>query len=204
MSKATARVLGAAGITAILVTHDQAEALSFADQVAVLRAGRVAQVGRPKELYLRPRDRGTALFLGDAIVLPAELGDGWAECRLGRVAACTADRRGAAEIMLRPEQLQLTPVSPDIVARGGDPGACYGQVTEVEFGGAVCTVAVALATAADHPFQDPVDAAARDAPLLIRSSSVDLPPVGTHVRIAVLGRSHVFDHTATEGPDGAI
>ena len=55
MRKAVAQLLRAAGITAILVTHDQAEALSFADQVAVLRAGRLAQVGPPRELYLQPQ-----------------------------------------------------------------------------------------------------------------------------------------------------
>src|SRR5262245_32148752 len=54
--KAVADLLGQAGITTILVTHDQAEALSFADQVAVMRDGKLPQVGTPRELYLRPRD----------------------------------------------------------------------------------------------------------------------------------------------------
>ncbi len=55
MRKAVAELLEAAGITTILVTHDQAEALSFADQVAVMRDGRLSQVGTPRELYLQPR-----------------------------------------------------------------------------------------------------------------------------------------------------
>ncbi len=102
MRKAVARVLHTAGITAILVTHDQAEALSFADQVAVLREGRLVQAGTPQALYLSPRDRETATFLGDAILLPAELEAGFADCALGRIATDAGDRSGPAEIMLRP------------------------------------------------------------------------------------------------------
>ena len=117
MRKAVAELLRAAGITTILVTHDQAEALSFADQVAVMRDGRLSQVGTPRELYLKPRDRMIAAFLGDAIVLPARTGRRLGTVRLGRIAATPPARRGAAEIMLRPEQLQLTPVSSDAIRK---------------------------------------------------------------------------------------
>ena len=80
--KAVAKLLGSTDITTILVTHDQAEALSFADQVAVMREGRLVQAGRPLDLYLRPNDAANAGFLGDSIVLQA------ASCRrLGRVRA---------------------------------------------------------------------------------------------------------------------
>ena len=61
MRRAVARLLDAARITAVLVTHDQAEALSFADQVAVLRDGRLVQAGTPQELYFRPRQRNLYL-----------------------------------------------------------------------------------------------------------------------------------------------
>src|SRR5262249_52870972 len=71
--KAVARLLRAARVTTILVTHDQQEALSFADQVAVLDGGRLLQVGTPRELYLCPRNPMVAEFMGDAIVLPARL-----------------------------------------------------------------------------------------------------------------------------------
>ncbi len=178
--KSVSRLLGAAGITAILVTHDQAEALSFADQVAVLRDGRLAQVGPPRELYLRPKDGETASFLGEAILLPAELsGDGWATCRLGRVAIDPASRHGPARLMLRPEQLQLAPAAADEA-----DAACHGLVTEVEYGGAVSTVTVDLAAAAPDTVTVP--------PLLIRCPSDRLPAPGTRVRIAVQGTAHVF------------
>ncbi len=70
--RAVGAVLAEAGITTVLVTHDQSEALSFADQVAVMRASRLAQVGRPTDVYAQPADLETARFLGDAVVL-----DGW-------------------------------------------------------------------------------------------------------------------------------
>ena len=63
--KAVAGVLTSKGVTTLLVTHDQEEALSIADQVAVMRDGRFTQVGSPEEVYRQPADRFTAEFLGD-------------------------------------------------------------------------------------------------------------------------------------------
>ena len=159
-----------------------------------MRDGRLAQVGAPRELYLRRATAVTAEFLGDAIVLPAELGDGWARCELGRVAADTAGCPNAAEIMLRPEQVRLTEVSADVQERDPDPSACYGQVTDIEFGGAVCTVAVALLSQGQSQGGIPSGGTiGSGAPLLVKSSSIDLPPVGARVRITVVGKAHVFD-----------
>ena len=64
------RILKEAGKSALLVTHDQAEALSLADTVAVMRGGHVLQVGTPEEIYERPRSRWLAEFLGETDVLP--------------------------------------------------------------------------------------------------------------------------------------
>jgi iron(III) transport system ATP-binding protein len=182
MRKAVARVLQTAGITAILVTHDQAEALSFADQVAVLRDGRLIQAGTPQALYLSPRDRETAIFLGDAILLPAELGDGFADCSLGRIVTDAGDRRGKGEIMLRPEQLVLTVAGLGDKTGGDGPRSnCHATVSDVEFGGALCTVTLRLS------------AANGGETLSVRSSSALLPAVGSNVRVGVLGKAHVFD-----------
>lgn len=170
MRKAVTRVLQAAGITAILVTHDQSEALSFADQVAVLREGRLVQSGSPQMLYQHPRDRDTALFLGDAVLLPAFIRDGVADCALGHVAV-EGNHAGKAEIMLRPEQIRV--IADSASPRNG------GRVVDVQFGGAVCTVAVALADVALPP-------------ILIKTSSVALPAPGDLVRLDVAGRAHVF------------
>jgi iron(III) transport system ATP-binding protein len=80
MRKLVARLLAEAGVTTILVTHDQSEALSFADQLAVMRQGRLVQSGHPLDLYRYPDDVQTALFLGDAVVMPARIEAGWAHC----------------------------------------------------------------------------------------------------------------------------
>ncbi|MBN9054202.1 MAG: ABC transporter ATP-binding protein [Rhizobiales bacterium] len=170
MRKAVARVLQTAGITAILVTHDQSEALSFADQVAVLRAGRLVQAGAPQTLYRQPRDRETALFLGDAVLLPAIVRDGFADCALGRVAV-DGNHTGKAEIMLRPEQIRVA--VEDVTPLNG------GRVVDVQFGGAVCTISVALADAALPP-------------ITLKTSSVALPAAGNLVRLDVTGKAHVF------------
>lgn len=101
--KAVAELLSQANIASILVTHDQSEALSFADQVAVMRVGKLAHVGAPQELYLRPIDEPTATFLGETLILSANIAAGWADCALGRVKVDDATRQGQARIMLRPE-----------------------------------------------------------------------------------------------------
>ncbi|RDJ09673.1 ABC transporter ATP-binding protein [Rhizobium grahamii] len=170
MRKAVARVLQSAGITAILVTHDQAEALSFADQVAVLREGKLVQAGSPQSVYLQPLDRETALFLGDAVMLPAIVRDGFADCALGRVAVDGA-HKGKVEIMLRPEQIRVVPDESAQTYRG--------RVVEVEFGGATCTVAVSLEGVALPP-------------IMIKTSSVALPERGDHVRLDIAGKAHVL------------
>lgn len=66
------RITDAVGITSVLVTHDQEEALSFADRIAVLRDGQVAQVGTPAEVWRAPTDTFVATFLGDMNLLPVQ------------------------------------------------------------------------------------------------------------------------------------
>jgi iron(III) transport system ATP-binding protein len=186
--KAVAQLLSAAGITTILVTHDQAEALSFADQVAVMRGGLLVQAGRPLDVYLRPRDAAVAGFLGDTIVLPAQLAGGWADCALGRVAVNDSARKGAAQIMLRPEQLQVAEVPADVAAHGD---ACYGAVTDTDFGGSVCVLSVRLVRGSGAAAA-PAPSAGWDEPLLVHSAGIHAPALGAMVRITVAGQAHVF------------
>ena len=183
--KAVAQLLGAAGITTILVTHDQAEALSFADQVAVMRGGKLVQVGAPNALYLRPVDAGTAQFLGETILLPAQLSQGWATCALGVIAVNDSERTGSAQIMLRPEQLQLTPVPAEQLDPDGE--ACCGVVEDIDFGGALCGLTVRLLD----------EAQAGTEPLLVRSPAIHIPPLGSTVQITVMGQAHVFANFVT-------
>ena len=186
MRKAVAELLEVAGITTILVTHDQAEALSFASQVAVMRDGLFSQVGTPRELYFQPKDRMVAEFLGDAIILPARIADGFATSPLGRIAVDTAERRDVARIMLRPEQVLLKRTSRE--GMSGTPEMLFGEVTESEFAGSMCTVAVRLLNSPDPP-----DAAAiGNTPLILRKPGVDAPALGEIVRLTVSGKAHVF------------
>jgi iron(III) transport system ATP-binding protein len=101
-----AEILRAAGTSALLVTHDQAEALSLAGTVAVMRAGRVEQVGTPEEVYDRPVSRWLAEFLGEADVLPGTARDGVVECELGRFGAAS-DLAGRVQVVIRPESVAI-------------------------------------------------------------------------------------------------
>ena len=80
--KATIR---SAGVTAVLVTHDQAEALAIADVVAVMRKGKIQQVGRPDEVYRSPVDPWVAGFLGDAILLSGTIDGGAISTAVGSI-----------------------------------------------------------------------------------------------------------------------
>ncbi|MBK5411484.1 ABC transporter ATP-binding protein [Pseudomonas yamanorum] len=172
MRKMVARLLEDAGVTTILVTHDQSEALSFADQLAVMRQGCLVQSGNPMDLYQFPRDEQTALFLGDAVLMPARIEGGWAHCDLGRIAVNSLGNHGLAQIMLRPEQLHISL---------GEPATegCQGVVTERDFGGNTCTLTVALQSGTGRS-------------LLVRSSGLQAPPTGSVVHLTTVGRAHVL------------
>ena len=103
-------LLRQAGTTSVLVTHDQDEALSMADQVAVLRQGVIAQLDSPTALYGRPGDVDLAQFLGESNVLDGEVRDGTARTPLGPlvVEAWSGPAAGGrARVMVRPEQIRL-------------------------------------------------------------------------------------------------
>ncbi|MCX7600323.1 MAG: ABC transporter ATP-binding protein [Meiothermus sp.] len=99
-------LLKQAGIGAILVTHDQEEALSVADRLAVMRSGQLEQVGTPEEVYHRPRTPFVAQFLGRTNLIPGEARGLEAETPLGRI-LLTEEAQGAVLLSLRPEGLGL-------------------------------------------------------------------------------------------------
>jgi len=105
------QILADAGATAILVTHDQEEALSLSDRVAVMMEGRIVQVASPEELYHRPVNRAVAAFVGDAQFLPGEGSGRRVACELGDLPA-HGSANGLVDIMLRPEVLRLA-LDPD-------------------------------------------------------------------------------------------
>jgi len=99
-------LLKQSGIGAILVTHDQEEALSFADRLAVMRSGQLEQVGTPEEVYHRPRTPFVAQFLGRTNLIPGEARGLEAETPLGRI-MLFEEAHGAVLLSLRPEGLGL-------------------------------------------------------------------------------------------------
>jgi iron(III) transport system ATP-binding protein len=100
------QILKAAGITAVLVTHDQQEAFAMADQIGVMRDGRLLQWGDADALYHRPAGRFVAEFIGQGSLLPARLADGEIHTELGRLPGSGAGRW----LLLRPNQVSLDPV----------------------------------------------------------------------------------------------
>jgi iron(III) transport system ATP-binding protein len=98
-------ILTEARTTAVLVTHDQEEALATSDLVAVMYQGRVVQFDSPAQLYTAPADPWVAGFLGDADVLHATGHRGYADTMLGRF---KTDLRGPVLVVVRPEDVQLS------------------------------------------------------------------------------------------------
>ncbi|WP_372788801.1 ABC transporter ATP-binding protein [Paraconexibacter sp.] len=100
------RLLRAAGVSALLVTHDQDEALSLADRVAVMHDGRIEQVGTPEAVYASPATCWVAAFLGEVDVLRGEARDGAVETPLAVVPA-PRDVSGPVDVLLRPESVNI-------------------------------------------------------------------------------------------------
>jgi iron(III) transport system ATP-binding protein len=174
--KAVGDLLSNAGITTILVTHDQAEALSFADQVAVLRDGRAVQVGAPDDLYWHPVDRGAAELLGDCIILPATISNGAAHCAIGSIGLVpgAGAQGGRADIMVRPEQITLAPAI--------EGAGVNGKILALEFSGHSTLVTVRLAGQGE----------AGTCIVTLRAPSGRGLAKGAHVGIVVNGTAHIL------------
>lgn len=111
------RICRASGLTAIYVTHDQKEALSIADRMAVLNTGKIEQIGRPQELYLRPKNRFVANFMGetnflDGRVVDASNGQVVVDTPIGRIAS--ANKPGA----LAPDASVTVSIRPEVIHVG--------------------------------------------------------------------------------------
>ncbi|MDR7251528.1 iron(III) transport system ATP-binding protein [Nocardioides sp. BE266] len=161
-SRAVRRALEATNTSALLVTHDQNEALSLADQVAVMRAGQLVQSAAPSEVYLSPSDPQVAEFVGRAVVLPGTAHEAHATCALGEV-VLTEPATGAVSLMIRPEQVY--------VDLAHDEGV-RGEVEEVSYYGHDCAVQVRLADGTS---------------VLSRMSGVRHPAPGDVVHLRVTG-----------------
>jgi iron(III) transport system ATP-binding protein len=158
--------LRTAGATAVLVTHDQEEALSMADLVAVMAGGRIAQSAPPGDLYATPSDLGVATFVGDAVVLDAVATAVGAESPLGPLQLRDTAVRGPGRAVVRPEQVLLD--------RNGS--GVVGTVTATVFYGHDALVRLSVA--------------APDGPVPVSARCQGLPPgveVGDSVGLRVVG-----------------
>jgi putative spermidine/putrescine transport system ATP-binding protein len=120
------RLLRALGITAIYVTHDQAEAMELGDRVVVMRKGEIAQIGSPREIYFAPQSRFVAEFIGAANILEAPLENGHLVLPGGRQPVGGNANLAAAVAMVRPETI-------GIVGAGTTP--LSGTIDSVSFTG---------------------------------------------------------------------
>ncbi len=103
-------VLDKVSSTTILVTHDQEEALSIADRVALLRDGNFAQVGNPREIYSAPVDLGVATFLGDSVIVDGVVENDKVSTSLGQLTLLNSAKIGSrGKVAIRPENFYLQP-----------------------------------------------------------------------------------------------
>jgi iron(III) transport system ATP-binding protein len=163
-------VLRHAGETVLWVTHDQDEALSTADEVAVLLKGTIAQVGPPVDLYKHPTSLAVATFVGDAVVLDVAVATNGTEADspLGTLHLIAPVRVGRAQAVIRPEQFDVTDVS---------PVGCHGVVTHSRYFGHDGLVDVRLSSGED---------------ITVRLHARRLPEVGASVNISVHGPCAAF------------
>ncbi len=173
------------GITFVVVTHDQEEALVMADRIAVLDRGRIAQLGSPRDLYDRPENRFTARFLGQMNFLEGRLGpDGLAVDGLGLVRGVgPAGANGATGIgcaAFRPERVEIT----DASAAGN---ALAGTVEAIAYHGNSQSLVVRLDGAAGTRIAVSRSAGAADARPVASGEAVRLTVPPEHVRLLAGG-----------------
>jgi len=118
----TLNVLKSAGAATLMVTHDPEEAMFMADRVALMRAGRIVQIGPPAELYADPADKFVASFFGDINRLPGVVKGGQVQTPFGRLDAGQLAEGQAVEVLIRPEALRVQPcAAPEDRAPGQRP-----------------------------------------------------------------------------------
>jgi iron(III) transport system ATP-binding protein len=194
-------VLRQVGTTAILVTHDQEEALSMADIVAVMRDGRLIQTGVPHEIYGSPTDLAVARFVGDVVEVPVleELADDRVRCGLGDITVgrtiTETDATGIDVVVLRPEQLMVTPVRDDGHAHahahahgdvvGTSPDGSIGRVQSTRYHGHDAMVTVLMNDGSE------ID---------VRVTGVAPPRVGDQVVVSVTGAARRYRSAAHPVP----
>jgi iron(III) transport system ATP-binding protein len=164
--EAVAAAIRTAGATAILVTHDQDEALSMGERVGVLQNGRLAQISAPEALYRQPASPALANFVGAAVFFPGQASGAKVLCALGELNLAGPAIHGPVEVMIRPEQIKVTAAPA--------AGSVHAVINHVTFYGHDAVLRLAIVGA------EPGDVTAR-----IFSQSIPKP--GSDVWLAVEG-----------------
>jgi spermidine/putrescine transport system ATP-binding protein len=149
------RIQHEVGITFVHVTHDQEEAMTMADTIAVMNSGRIEQLGRPEELYERPATAFVAGFLGASNLLPGTI-EGAGTIRLGDGTVLRAQvngRTGPVAAGVRPEKITI--------GAGGGANELPGTVAETAYIGVATQVVVRTAAGTVQVFSQNIDAGGR-------------------------------------------
>jgi iron(III) transport system ATP-binding protein len=182
--QAIAAALEAVGATAVLVTHDQPEAFSMGQQVAVLWQGRIAQTASPEELYRSPAGSELARFVGEAVLLQGISGSGRVTCSLGSFPAGKASV-GPVEVLVRPEQIRLLSPQAERASQG-----VRALVQGVVFYGPDASVSLRLVTDSGLPHPN-------GEALMARVPGHQCPRIGDEVAVLVEGDVVVYEARPT-------
>lgn len=156
--------------------------MSISDRVAIMRDGRIVQVGAPSELYSRPADAWTARFLGECNVLQGASNGASAQCSLG--IASTSLPPGPVHVLIRPEQIHLAEHSSD----GSEIRA---EVTRVEYRG--------------HSTYYQLSLSAQGETITAHTLGGSRHPVGSVMSVSMNGAAHVVaDHSTADTQEGRI
>jgi iron(III) transport system ATP-binding protein len=175
------RILRQQKATAVLVTHDQAEALSVADRVAVLQDGRIVQYDDPDVLYASPTTAAVARFIGHTNIFPGQLDNGTVHTFLGPL---TVDAPGTGtephdvNVAIRPEQVEVAATADGLLPSSGE-----GVVVAREFYGHNTMLTIEL----DQPAAERATTE-----IVARLHGPTAPPLGTRVYLRVDGSVTVW------------
>ncbi|CCQ33923.1 Spermidine-putrescine ABC transporter ATP-binding domain containing protein [Halorhabdus tiamatea SARL4B] len=132
MRREVRRIIKETGVTAVSVTHDQEEALSISDRVAVIDSGQIEQIGRPEIVFQQPESRFVAEFLGQAGFVSGTLADGCVDTPLGPLSADRIDGLGdeydgaEIDVLVRPDDIRAVPA---------DPAGTNGRIVDRQYTG---------------------------------------------------------------------
>jgi iron(III) transport system ATP-binding protein len=175
---AVMHALAAQGTTAVLVTHDQAEALSMGREVGVLMGGRLIQTAAPAVVYRTPASLEVARFVGEAVVVPGRAAAGIVSCPLGELRLIDRELRGLVDAMIRPEQIQVHRAEP-----GGREHGVIATVSARTFYGPDSVLRLQV-----DGLPDPISA---------RVLGHDAPAPGERVALTVSGEAMAYPHPSS-------